>query len=502
MNRSGVARQAKPASILPPTQGILQRKCACGEHTPAGVRCTECSKESGANLQRSAVSNRPMNGFTPIALRVQQSDSDGIHVGKSNKKRGLSAVSFQPEPKTARTAPLGVAVQLYSDPTPPPELDESRLPVVLPSSGPIPDSGAAVASIEAGAGPTVDSETAQTIQDLEDEAVQTAVQPGVVGAEPTHAVRNVAARLSSGGQPLEASAQQRLNTFFGRDFSSVRIHADAQAENLATALRAQAFTVGNGIAFGSGRYQPDTPKGQKLLAHELTHVCQQADGLGKDILAPGIGSPGDRYEREAEENAERYLRSGQGGHVGPARPITADRPTKASALQLYSGSAAASYARTWALSTNPTYPRMGNDCTNFVSQAMLAGGWTMLVGAGYCSDRKKDSVWWYRRNGCSYWWRPNVHASYTWGGAQNFYQFTKGSGRGTAAARVSDLDIGDVLQMAFSGTHIGHTMIVTNKKGGNLYLSYHTSDHLDEPFWGSGGILSRYPHVNYYAWRL
>ena len=40
--------------------------------------------------------------------------------------------------------------------------------------------------------------------------------------------------------------------------------------------------------------------------------------------------------------------------------------------------AAAAYARKWATGTNPNYPRFDNDCTNFVSQVMLAGGWPML----------------------------------------------------------------------------------------------------------------------------
>jgi hypothetical protein len=185
-------------------------------------------------------------------------------------------------------------------------------------------------------------------------------------------------------------------------------------------------------------------------------------------------------------------------------------------IQLFTGSAAASYARTWASSTNPAYGRFSNDCTNFVSQAMEAGGWSMITGSSYCDDRKKDSVWWFNPGGCTYtacpWsWCPtvkSVNASYTWGGAQNFFDFVRTSGRGTAASKVRDLDVGDVLQMDFSGGgHIGHTMIVTNKTSSNLYLSYHTSDHLDEPFWPEGtktGILGRNPDppTKYYGWKM
>jgi hypothetical protein len=167
-------------------------------------------------------------------------------------------------------------------------------------------------------------------------------------------------------------------------------------------------------------------------------------------------------------------------------------------LMRYSGSAAAAYARTWATGTNSSYPRFGNDCTNFVSQSVLAGGWSMVGGS--CSDRKDNDVWWYGESKC---WYPSVRASYTWAAAQNFANFMVKSGRGKNAARVSDLDIGDILQMKFAGdSNIHHTMIVTDKKSGDIFLSYHTSDHLDEPFWAAGGILDRYPTATYYAWKL
>jgi hypothetical protein len=76
------------------------------------------------------------------------------------------------------------------------------------------------------------------------------------------------------------------------------------------------------------------------------------------------------------------------------------------------------------------------------------------------------------------------------------------SGRGSALAAVRDLQIGDVLQMDFGSGAIHHSMIVTDKRGGELYLSYNTSDHLDEPFWAPGGILERNPRASFHAWRL
>jgi len=65
---------------------------------------------------------------------------------------------------------------------------------------------------------------------------------------------------------------------FGHDFSRVRVHTDAAAEQSARAVSARAYTVGADIVFGRGHYAPGAMEGKKLLAHELTHVLQQAGG--------------------------------------------------------------------------------------------------------------------------------------------------------------------------------------------------------------------------------
>jgi hypothetical protein len=60
----------------------------------------------------------------------------------------------------------------------------------------------------------------------------------------------------------------------------VRVHAGAQASASARAVQALAYTVGNNIVFGPGRYAPSESSGRRLLAHELTHVIQQSGGEG------------------------------------------------------------------------------------------------------------------------------------------------------------------------------------------------------------------------------
>ncbi len=81
------------------------------------------------------------------------------------------------------------------------------------------------------------------------------------------------------GQPLPMSVRIFFESRFGHDFSRVSVHTDDRAAAKARALNAAAFTVGKDIAFAKGQYAPETISGQKLLAHELTHVVQQRGGL-------------------------------------------------------------------------------------------------------------------------------------------------------------------------------------------------------------------------------
>lgn len=83
---------------------------------------------------------------------------------------------------------------------------------------------------------------------------------------------------SSGGQPMDASTRQFMESRFGQDFSQVRIHTDAQAAHSAAAIQAGAYTSGRHIVFGQGQYQPYSDSGRRLLAHELVHVGQQREG--------------------------------------------------------------------------------------------------------------------------------------------------------------------------------------------------------------------------------
>ena len=98
--------------------------------------------------------------------------------------------------------------------------------------------------------------------------------------------------LRSPGQPLDVATRTYFEPRFQQDFSRVRVHADSQATASAQAVQARAYTVGPNIVFGTGQYAPATQTGQRLLAHELTHVVQQERGVALSPSSDGDGSTG------------------------------------------------------------------------------------------------------------------------------------------------------------------------------------------------------------------
>ncbi len=118
--------------------------------------------------------------------------------------------------------------------------------------------------------------------------------------------------LGSAGSALEPSTRQQMETRFGHDFGRVRVHADARAAESAEAVDAHAYTVGDHVVFGPGRYAPHTQAGRLLLAHELTHTLQQRDAAPSLQPRLEVSRPGDPAEAEADRAASLA--------AGPSRP--------------------------------------------------------------------------------------------------------------------------------------------------------------------------------------
>ncbi|TWE21912.1 uncharacterized protein DUF4157 [Kitasatospora atroaurantiaca] len=110
--------------------------------------------------------------------------------------------------------------------------------------------------------------------------------------------------LAAAGERLDEETAATMGARYGRDFSQVRVHADARAGESADAVGARAYTVGNHIVFADGAYAPQTEQGSHLLAHELIHTLQQPlAGPAATSASLPVGAPTDPAEREAETNA-------------------------------------------------------------------------------------------------------------------------------------------------------------------------------------------------------
>ena len=93
-----------------------------------------------------------------------------------------------------------------------------------------------------------------------------------------------------------------MESRFGHDFSTVRVHSDAAAEQSARDVNAHAYTVGHDIVFGAGQFGPGTREGQRLIAHELAHVVQQSGATG--MPAGGVAvqrAPADETQADYEK---------------------------------------------------------------------------------------------------------------------------------------------------------------------------------------------------------
>ena len=114
----------------------------------------------------------------------------------------------------------------------------------------------------------VDSATASAPPRFESNA-----SPAVAHEPAPESVHRV---LSSSGSQLDRSVRNDMEARFGHDFSRVRVHSGPAAEQSARDVNAAAYTVGNDIVFGPGKFAPSTQSGRHLLAHELSHVVQQS----------------------------------------------------------------------------------------------------------------------------------------------------------------------------------------------------------------------------------
>jgi hypothetical protein len=124
--------------------------------------------------------------------------------------------------------------------------------------------------------------------------------------------------LATAGRPLDGGARAWMEQRFGQDFSGVRVHTDTPAAQSARAVGALAYTVGQHIVFGEGRFVPQSRTGQHLLAHELTHTIQQRTTPASISPRLSVGAADTAAEVEADRVADRVLAGGKVPAMGGA----------------------------------------------------------------------------------------------------------------------------------------------------------------------------------------
>ncbi len=105
-------------------------------------------------------------------------------------------------------------------------------------------------------------------------------------------------------RPLEGSVREEMESRFGEDFSSVKVHSGPQAAESAARFGSRAYAIGEDVVFGADRFAPATEPGAGLLEHELGHVVEQRHGAPLGVYRAPEGEP----QPEAESAAPLSLR--------------------------------------------------------------------------------------------------------------------------------------------------------------------------------------------------
>ncbi|MCQ8770661.1 amidase domain-containing protein [Streptomyces telluris] len=212
---------------------------------------------------------------------------------------------------------------------------------------------------------------------------------------------------------------------------------------------------------------------------ELTGIRPQDDGPGA-INEPrtAVAATGS-IDLNGSPAATRYPGSRN------AKPKTLTSTTKGG----LDYKAMAAYAEKYWRNYNPAYRSFnsyGGDCTNFISQALKAGGWKDAAGTDTSDYRK----WWYNKSS----------QSDSWVGANEWSWHTLSTKRATNLSNVYQMDVGDILQMDFDGDGSkDHSMMTTYRsRMGVPYLTYHSTNTYRKSV---ASIIASYPGAIYYAYR-
>lgn len=137
----------------------------------------------------------------------------------------------------------------------------------------------------------------------------------------------IMARQAGRGAPLDHAVRNKYERRFGVDLGHVRVYSGEFAEEFNKKRGAYAVTIGSTgmILMGnSPEKSMASASGQALLAHELTHVAQQARHAGGGLHRKATAQGAMPFAQEHESEAEAVEHQEQHGHGPPSHSKAGD----------------------------------------------------------------------------------------------------------------------------------------------------------------------------------
>ncbi len=148
----------------------------------------------------------------------------------------------------------------------------------------------------------------------------------------------------------------------------------------------------------------------------------------------------------------------------------------------YNRQKAVQYAESWWNAYNPNYPKFNDDCTNYISQCLRAGGFPM-EGFG-----QRNKGWWFR----------SANWSYSWAVAHALQLFLTASSRTKQVPKADLLQYGDIICYDFEGDgRFNHNTIVTGKDAYGQPLVNAHSTNSRQRYWAYEDSTAYTPKIRY-----
>ncbi|MFF4521658.1 amidase domain-containing protein [Streptomyces bluensis] len=319
------------------------------------------------------------------------------------------------------------------------------------------------------------------------------------------------ARLSAAVSRTEGTALTALRDTRSRlaAFGEAYTDADTDVTVDSTQVRGQQATVRvtETTTLTYAKLRGDEPATTGFRAHhELTFTAQpdgtwQLSGLrttdngprpiNDPAAATSAGRPGAASSASRAPGAPAAPVSTFAIIDAPKAATTLPAPAKPKKLTggTYDYAAMATYTEKYWKDYNPAYRKynsLGGDCTNYLSQGLLAGGWKQISTV----TPEEYDTWYYASNG----------TADAWIGVNEWSWFTQTAKRTTPLANVYQMDVGDVMQIDFNkdGSK-DHSMMTTYRSSSGVpYLTYHDADTYRRSV---ASIIAQYPTSVYFAYR-